>query len=113
MTDMVPINTECRPLMPGEFLRQKLVEMGLRQARVAKAIGISRPRLNMIIKGRCPISAEIALRIEKVFGISPQVWFGLRAEFELFEERRRISSELQKLSHLSVPNTPQAHAWAL
>jgi len=86
------------PPAPGEILKQKLVdETGLKQARVARAIGISRARLNMILHGRRPISPDIALRIEKVFGISSAFCLTLRAESELFLERQRMSSELDSL----------------
>ncbi|HEV2594306.1 MAG TPA: HigA family addiction module antitoxin [Sphingomicrobium sp.] len=92
------VQRKLNPPMPGDVLRQKLVdELGIKQARVARAIGISAARLNMTLNGRCPISPEIALRIEKVFGISSGFWLNLRAEFELFQERQRISNELNDL----------------
>src|SRR5205085_9284961 len=90
--------TRVIPPKPGEVMRHTLLdEMGLNQARVARAIGISRPRLCMILKGRCPISAEIALRIERVFGISPNFWFEVTTEFQLYVERRRLSGDLGRL----------------
>ena len=52
----------------------------------------------MILHGRRPISPDIALRIEKVFGISSAFCLTLRAESELFVERQRMSSELDSLS---------------
>ena len=86
------------PSPPGQVLKEKLVEgMHLTQAQLSRAIGVSAPRLNMILNGRSPISPEIALRIERVFGISPQYWLRIRAEFELCEERQRIARELESL----------------
>jgi addiction module HigA family antidote len=100
------------PLAPGEVLKEKLVDgMNLTQAELARALGISCPRLNMILKGRCQITAEIALRIERVFDISPQYWLRIRTEFELFEERERISRELESLSQLTAVNRREELVW--
>jgi plasmid maintenance system antidote protein VapI len=55
----------------------------------------------MILKGRSPLSPEIALRIERVFGISAEFWLRIRADFELFEERQRIAQELAGLQQLA------------
>jgi plasmid maintenance system antidote protein VapI len=64
----------------------------------------------MILKGRSPISPEIALRIERVFGISPQYWLRIRAEFELCEERQRIARELESLPQHDIRLDPPASA---
>ena len=99
-------DSDC-PSPPGQVLKEKLVEgMHLTQAQLARAIGVSRPRINMIVRGRLPISPEIALRIERVFGISPQYWLRIRAEFELCEERQRIARELESLPQLGIRIDP-------
>ncbi len=100
------------PPTPGQVLKQKLLDdMQLTQVELARALGISRPRLNMIIKGRCQISAEIALRIERVFGMSPQYWLRVRADFELFEERQRMANELDRLVAHGSRDEDQSSAW--
>jgi addiction module HigA family antidote len=85
--------------------------MELTQAQLARALGISCPRLNMILKGRCHISPEIALRIERVFDISPQYWLRIRNEFELFEERQHIAQELARLPQLTTVTHRQESVW--
>lgn len=90
------------PPRPEHVLRQKLLDdPHLTQADLARAIGISTPRMSMILNGRCKITLEIALRVEKVFGIPADFWTRAVAEFELYQERLRISAELEKLSPLS------------
>lgn len=112
MTQMFRFDGLPVPLSPGQVLKEKLLDgMQLSQAQLARAIGISCPRLNMILKGRCQISAEIALRIERVFDISPQYWLRIRNEFELFGERQRMSDELDRLRKLSDRHERQASAW--
>jgi addiction module HigA family antidote len=112
MTQMFRFDAAQTPLSPGRILRERLLEgMQLTQAQLARAIGICKPRLNMILKGRCQISAEIALRIERVFDISPQYWLRARSDFELFEERQRMSSELDRLRPISDRRGCRASAW--
>jgi len=112
MTQMFLFENVAPPPSPGDVLREKLLDDArLNQAELAQALGISRPRLNMILKGRCQLSAEIALRIERVFGISPHMWLRVRSDFEIFEERQRMSEELESLQHLNVREEQRASAW--
>ena len=112
MTHMTRIETDFTPSAPGQVLREKLLEgLGLTQAQVARAIGVSRPRFNMMLKDRCQISADIALRIEKVFGIPPQFWFRIRAEFELHEARQQVSNQLESLPQMSLCDQGPSTAW--
>jgi addiction module HigA family antidote len=114
MTPMFLFDGASNPPAPGEVLKQKLIDgLGLTQAELARYLQISSPRLNMILKGRCPLSAEIALRIEKVFGISPQEWLRIRADFELFEGRRRISKQLDQLARHTSSHRENVGSWQI
>ena len=112
MTQMFRFNSTSTPPSPGEVLKAKLLDgMDMTQAQLARALGISTPRLNMILKGRCQLGAEIALRIERVFDISPQYWLRVRNEFELFEERQRMAAELEALKEVSPKKDRETSAW--
>ena len=112
MTQMFLFDNVGSPLSPGQLLKHKLLdEMQLTQAELARALGISKPRLNMMLKGRCLLSAEIALRIERVFGISPQFWLRARADYELFQERARMIEELERLPRLNGREEIAPSAW--
>ncbi len=114
MTQMFHFESLSAPPSPGKVLREKLLDGAhLTQAELARALGISCPRLNMILSGRCQLSAEIALRIEKVFGISPQYWLRIGNEFKLFEERQRMAGELESLGQLRKPAPQPETAWAI
>ena len=60
------------PIHPGEFLRETLDELGLTQASFAQAIGVSPMRVSHILKGQRPVTAELALRLGKALGQTPQ-----------------------------------------
>ena len=86
------------PPHPGEVLKQKLLSGGqLSQRHLAQRLGLSPPRLNMLFSGRCLVTAEIALRVERVFGIPAQFWMSVRDEHELHLERQRLADELASL----------------
>jgi addiction module HigA family antidote len=89
------------PILPREALKEMLLQdRGLTQGQLADQLGISRPRLSMVLSGRCPVSAELALRIERVFGIPAQFWMGLGVESQLFQERQRLREHLAALPRL-------------
>lgn len=113
MTRIFLIDGVGTPPSPGEMIRRKLLEdMHLTQSALARAIGISKPRLNMLLSGRCPLSPEIALRIERVFGISPQFWLRARADYELFQARRRLIAELEGLPQLKAQDELRSSSWS-
>jgi antitoxin HigA-1 len=69
---------------PGEVLRTEFLEpMGLSVYAVAKAIGVPRSRLNEIVHGRQGISAAIALRLGKFFGVDPQWFMNMQSRHDL------------------------------
>lgn len=111
---MARIDAHSVPPAPGEVLKEKLLGNGqLTQAQIARALGVSEPRLTMIFKGRCQLSAEIALRVERVFGISAHFWMRVRDEYELYHERQRLRPTLAELQLLGEWKEWTASAWTV
>ena len=71
------------PIHPGEYLREALVEFGLSQAAFAKAIGVSPMRVSHLVREERPVTAEIALRLGRALGQSPQYWLNLQSGYDL------------------------------
>lgn len=98
MNEMTRIQLKSAPPAPGQVLKERLLgRSNMTQRELAKRLGVSEPRLTMMFKGRCAVSAEIALRVERAFGISPYCWMRVREEYELYEARRYLESILAKL----------------
>jgi len=58
------------PAHPGEFIRGEILEpLGLSVTAAAAVLGVSRPTLSSLLNGRSDLSAEMALRVEKAFGV--------------------------------------------
>ena len=71
------------PIHPGQFLRETIEELGIPQARLARAIGVSAMRVSHVVRGSRPVTAELALLLGQAFGQSPQYWLNLQAAYEL------------------------------
>ena len=98
MNIAVQFDKSDSPPLAGSILSEIIFHrLGMPQADFARAIGISRPRLNMILKNKLPVSAEIAVRLERVTGINPQYWMVLRADFDLHVARQKLHDELEAL----------------
>ena len=59
------------PAHPGGFIRSEILEpLGLNVTAAAQVLGVTRPALSALLNERASLSPEMALRIEKAFGIS-------------------------------------------
>lgn len=68
---------------PGEFLHEILDELALTQTAFAQAIGISPMRVSHLLKGQRPVTAELALRLGRALGQTPQYWINLQSAYDL------------------------------
>lgn len=71
MTNSKPENS-LPAIHPADFLRETLEELFMTQAAFADAIGVSAMRVSIVLKGDRPVTAELALRIGRALGQTPQ-----------------------------------------
>lgn len=71
------------PVHPGEVLKDELEEMGLSQTALAEHIEVLPKTINEICRGKRGISAEMAVKLSKALGASPQFWLNLQNNWEL------------------------------
>ena len=71
------------PIHPGAVLQDELEEVGLTQSALAKHIGVLPKTINEICRGKRGISAEMAMKLSKALGGSPQFWLNLQNSWEL------------------------------
>ena len=77
------------PPHPGELVRHECLEpLGLTVTEGAKALGVTRQALNNLVNGKSGISPEMAIRLSKAFGSSPEVWLGMQMEYDLVQAER-------------------------
>ena len=77
------------PPHPGRIVKQDCVEpLGLTITGAARALGVTRQTLNNLVNGKAGISPEMAVRLSKAFGASPEMWLRLQANYELAQVRQ-------------------------
>jgi antitoxin HigA-1 len=77
------------PQHPGIFLADELVApLGLSVTEAAKILGIGRQAVSALLNGHAAISAEMAVRFEKAFGVSAGLLVRMQAQYALAEARK-------------------------
>jgi antitoxin HigA-1 len=79
-----------RPSHPGEFIREEILnELGLSVSSAAEALGVRRATLSDLVNGKASLSPEMALRIEKAFGMNMDMLLRMQAWFDSYAMRQR------------------------
>ncbi|XOV87380.1 MAG: HigA family addiction module antitoxin [Pseudomonadota bacterium] len=90
-----------RPTHPGEMLREDfLPDFELTVSGLAESIGVSRQSVNEILRERRAISPEMALRLSKLFGNSPEFWMNAQRAVDLWDASQTIKKDVQKIKPL-------------
>ncbi|MBI2997174.1 MAG: HigA family addiction module antidote protein [Deltaproteobacteria bacterium] len=77
------------PPHPGRIVRQECINaLGLSVTAAARALGVTRQALNNLVNLKAGISPEMAIRLSKAFGSSPEVWLGLQIDYDLAQAER-------------------------
>lgn len=77
------------PPHPGRIVRQDCVEpLGLTITEAARVLGVTRQALNNVVNGKAGVSPEMAVRLSKAFGGSPELWLRLQANYDLAQLRQ-------------------------
>jgi addiction module HigA family antidote len=71
------------PVHPGFYLKELLEELNLSQYRLARELAIPAMRINLVVNGKRPLTAELALRLGRYFGQSPRYWMNLQGRYEM------------------------------
>ena len=81
------------PPHPGGIVRRQYLEaLDLSVTEAAKGLGVTRQALSDLINGRAGISIDMAIRLSKAFGSSPETWLGLQMAYDLWQARERVRS---------------------
>jgi addiction module HigA family antidote len=89
------------PTHPGVILLTEFMEpMGITQYRLAKAIDVPLPRIHEIVHGRRSISADTALRLSRVFGLSDMFWVNMQARYDADMAKLSLGDRLSELKQI-------------
>ena len=78
------------PPHPGDFIRTEIIEpAGLTVTDAAAALQVSRPALSSLLNGRADLTGEMALRIEKAFGVKMDTLMRMQSAYDIARTRKR------------------------
>src|ERR1700738_3112591 len=78
------------PPHPGDFIRTEIIEpAGLSVTDAAKALQVSRPALSSLLNGKADLSGDMALRIEKAFGVKMDTLMKMQSAYDIARTRMR------------------------
>ena len=84
------INVKMTPSHPGDFIRTEIIEeLDLNVTKAAEILGVRRATLSDLLNGNSALSAEMALRIEKAFGVSMDTLLKMQAWYAASRVRAR------------------------
>jgi len=94
-------NMKRRPTHPGEMLREDfLPDFDLSATSLSEAIGVSRQTVNELLRERRSVSPEMALRLSRLFGNSPEFWVNAQRAVDLWDASKTIKKDVQRIKPL-------------
>ena len=89
------------PPHPGEFIREiYITPFDLSVRKVAESLGVSPSTLNRLLNGETNISPEMALRLSKALGRSPESWLNMQDQYDLWHAKKKVN--LQSVKKLKL-----------
>ena len=96
-----------KPPHPGKIVKQECLEpLSLTITKGAEILGVTRLTLNNLVNGKNGVSPEMAIRLSKAFGSSPEVWLGLQMDYDLPQAEK-------KANRIHVKRTALTQDWTL
>ena len=98
------------PAHPGRIVKSACLEpLGLSVTEGAKVLGVTRQTLTKIVNGKSGISPEMAIRLSKAFGSTPETWLRMQVAYDLAQARKDESKIKVRRQHVPQelhPNWP-------
>ena len=86
------IEVNMAPSHPGDFVRTEIVEeLGLTVTKAAEILEVRRATLSDLLNGKTSLSPEMALRIEKAFGVGMEMLLRMQAWYDASQMRARAN----------------------
>ena len=92
-----------QPTHAGEILKEEfLIPLGMTQSHLAKALHTSFRAINELVNEKRGITTEMALKLSKYFGTTPQLWLNLQNQFDLYRVGLKKEAVLDEIKHFEV-----------
>jgi addiction module HigA family antidote len=87
-----------KPTHPGEILKEEFLEpLGLSQSQLAQEISTTFRTINEIVNEKRNVSPEMAIKLSRYFGTTPELWLNLQNQHDLYAARQKKQPLLEKI----------------
>lgn len=105
-------NERLAPVHPGDVLREDFMKpLGLSAYAVARAVGATPIAISQICRRRRGVSAVMALKLGRLFNVSPELWIGIQADYDLEVARLQSQGGIERTVHPLPGLAVAAAAW--
>jgi addiction module HigA family antidote len=109
MASMADIRLQ-KPAHPGGFIKHEIIEpLGLSVTAAAEALGVTRATLSTLLNERAHLSPEMALRVEKAFGVSMDTLMQMQNCYDIAQTRKR-AGDIKVAPFQGKPTQPRTSA---
>ena len=99
----MPIKTERRPTHPGAILREDtLPEIKISANELADILGIAHQNFAEILEEHAPVTADIAHRLGRAFGMSPDIWLRMQQAVELYDAQVKNNATYSQIKRIAA-----------
>jgi addiction module HigA family antidote len=89
------LNLKRKPTHPGEILNEEFLKpLEISQTELAEAIGTTFRTVNELVNEKRNLSSEMAVKLSKYFGTSPELWFNLQNQYDIYMISKSMNREL-------------------
>ncbi len=85
------------PPHPGEVLRDGVMVEGVTVTGLAKQLGVTRVALSRVLNSHAGISADMAIKLSRVFGGTAESWLYMQANYDLWQAERRALQHSKRI----------------
>jgi addiction module HigA family antidote len=104
MTEEMFPNGRIPASHPGECIQEDFLVPHEKDATwLAEGLRLPLSEVEALLEGRRPVTAEIALRLSRFLGCSPDFWLGLQNTYDLEEAENRLAAELAEMEPHRMP----------
>ncbi len=81
-----------KPVHPGKIIKHSLDLLDLNITDAAKRLGVTRQTLSRVINGKTAVSPEMAIRVSKALGSTPEHWLRMQMAYDMVQIREKVDS---------------------
>jgi antitoxin HigA-1 len=92
------------PIHPGEILLEEFLKpMHIEPSQIAQDIGVPNDCIDGIINEKRSVTADMALKLSRYFGLSERFWMNLQSRYDLETEKDRLQDHLEQEAKIYPP----------